>query len=260
MSRIEVQGLWKSYGDRVVLERVSLVIEPASLVAIVGSSGCGKSTFLRIILGVEQPSRGRILLDGAPLPAEPGPDRGIVFQRYTVFPHLSVLENAALGLELRASRLLGRSFGARRREAHEQAAAMLERVGLGHVLEAFPHELSGGMQQRLALAQALVVEPRVLLLDEPFGALDPGIRADARALLLELWEERGTTVVMVTHDLPEAFQLGTRVLVFDKVRRDPQAPERYGATVTYDLPGYNRRRPRPPAPAASAAAPATGGS
>jgi NitT/TauT family transport system ATP-binding protein len=242
MSRIEVRGVWKNYGDRVVLERIDLVIDPGSLVAIVGASGCGKSTFLRILLGVERPSRGRVLLDGAPLPPEPGPDRGIVFQRYTIFPHLSVLDNASLGLELGKSRLFGRLFGARRRAVRERAAAMLTRVGLGHVLEAWPHQLSGGMQQRLALAQALLVEPRVLLLDEPFGALDPGSRAEARALLLELWADSGTTVVMVTHDLAEAFALATRVLVFDKVRRDPQAPERYGATVTYDLPGYNRRR------------------
>ncbi|MCS7266786.1 MAG: ATP-binding cassette domain-containing protein [Geminicoccaceae bacterium] len=257
MSRIEVRGLWKSYGERVVLERIDLTIEPGSLVAIVGASGCGKSTFLRILLGVERPSRGRVLLDGAPLPPEPGPDRGIVFQRYTVFPHLTVLDNALLGLELRASRVFGRLFGARRRRARERAAAMLARVGLAEALDALPHELSGGMQQRLALAQALLAEPRVLLLDEPFGALDPGSRGEAQALLLELWEERGTTVILVTHDLPEAFRLGTRVLVFDRVRRDPHAPERYGATVTYDLPGHNRAR-SPRAPAAERASPRGG--
>ncbi len=252
MSRIEIRGLWKSYGERSILERISVTIEPGSLVTIVGPSGCGKSTFLRILLGVEAPSRGRILLDGEPLPAEPGPDRGIVFQRYAVFPHLTVLDNVTLGLELARSRLLGRLLGARRRAARERAAALLERVGLGHVQDAWPGTLSGGMQQRLALAQALVLEPRVLLLDEPFGALDPGMRAEARTLLLELWEERGTTVVLVTHDLGEAFALGTRVLTFDKVRRDPHAPERYGATVTYDLPGYNRRRPRAAAVATAA--------
>ena len=113
---------------------------------------------------------------------------------------------------------------------------MLQRVGLGHALAMYPSQLSGGMQQRLAIAQALIVRPRMLLLDEPFGALDPGIRKDMHGLLLELWRETRLTVFMVTHDLSEGFHLGTRLLVFDKVRIDPQAPQAYGARITYDIP------------------------
>ena len=118
---------------------------------------------------------------------------------------------------------------------------MLTRVGLGQALGKYPAQLSGGMQQRLAIAQALVVKPRVLLLDEPFGALDPGIRKDMQQLLLALWRETGVTVFMVTHDLSEGFSLGTRLLVFDKVRVDPQAPNAYGARITYDIPLRDRR-------------------
>lgn len=239
MSRVEVRRLWKGYGDRAVLERVNLDVATGAFVTLVGASGCGKSTFLRILLGQERPSRGQILVDGAPLPDEPGPDRGIVFQRYSVFPHLSVLQNAILGLELTRHRWWGRLHGAARRQALEEGAAMLDAVGLGHVKDAMPSALSGGMQQRLAVAQALVLRPRILLLDEPFGALDPGIRGDMHELLLRLWRGTGMTVFMVTHDIGEAFKLGTRVLTFDRVRRDPHAPEAFGATVTYDLPGYN---------------------
>ncbi len=236
MSLLQVRQVWKEYGDDIVLERLDLNVEEGEFCTIVGASGCGKTTFLRMLLGEEAPSRGQILLDGQPLPAEPGPDRGIVFQRYSVFPHLSVLGNVVLALELGRNRWLGRSFGSARRRDREQATAMLAQVGLEHALHRYPAELSGGMQQRLAIAQALIKRPRVLLLDEPFGALDPGIRADMQALVLKLWRETGVTVFMVTHDLSEGFALGTRLLVFDKLRRDPQSPNRYGAAITYDLP------------------------
>ena len=234
--RIAVRNLWKEYGDQVVLERLNLEVQPGEFCTIVGASGCGKTTFLRLLLGEEAPTRGRILLDGEPLPAEPGPDRGIVFQRYSVFPHLTVLHNVLLGLELRAAPLTGRLFGAARREARERARQMLEAVGLGRALDKYPTELSGGMQQRLALAQSLVMHPRILLLDEPFGALDPGIRADMHELVGRLWRENDLTVFMITHDLKEGFHLGTRLLVFDKLRHDPDAPNAYGAGITYDLP------------------------
>lgn len=234
--RIKVNNLWKEYGDQVVLERINLEVPAGEFCTIVGASGCGKTTFLRLLLGEEAPTRGQMLLDGAPLPAEPGPDRGIVFQRYSVFPHLTVLRNVMLGLELRAAPLTGRLFGSARREAREQARQMLDAVGLGQSLNKYPDALSGGMQQRLALAQSLVMHPEILLLDEPFGALDPGIRADMHQLVRKLWRENDLTVFMITHDLKEGFSLGTRLLVFDKLRHDPQAPQAYGAGITYDLP------------------------
>ncbi|HSX72006.1 MAG TPA: ATP-binding cassette domain-containing protein, partial [Pseudomonas sp.] len=191
-----------------------------------------------------------ILLAGQPLVAEPDASRGVVFQRYSVFPHLTVLDNVAIGLELPRSPLLGRLFGNAKREARERAAELLRKVGLGHALDKYPSALSGGMQQRLAIAQALITKPRVLLLDEPFGALDPGIRKDMHALLLELWRETGLTVFMVTHDLSEGFSLGTRLLVFDKVRHDPHAPNAFGARITYDIPLNSDRRGALPAPLA----------
>ena len=244
MSRVVVKGLWKWYGETSVLEAINLEVESGSFVTLVGASGCGKTTFLRLLLGQEAPSRGAITVDGAPLPDEPGPERGIVFQRYSVYPHLSVLGNVALGLEFQGSRWLGRLFGARRRRAFERAETLLQAVGLGHARGAMPASLSGGMQQRVAIAQALILEPKMLLLDEPFGALDPGIRNDMHELVIELWRKSRMTVFMVTHDIREAFKLGTRVLTFDKVRLDPHAPHAYGATITYDLAGFNRPAPQ----------------
>ena len=239
---IEVKNVWQEYADQVVLERLNLSINEGEFCTLVGASGCGKSTFLRLLLGQERASRGEILLAGQPLAGEPDSSRGVVFQHYSVFPHLSVLDNVAIGLELPRSPLLGRLFGSAKREAREQAAAILTKVGLGHALDKYPSQLSGGMQQRLAIAQALIMQPRVLLLDEPFGALDPGIRKDMHRLLLELWRETKLTVFMVTHDLSEGFSLGTRLLVFDKTRIDPHAPNAFGARITYDIPLNSDRR------------------
>ncbi|WP_238474459.1 ABC transporter ATP-binding protein [Pseudomonas cavernae] len=239
---MQVKNVWQEYGDQTVLENLNLNIAEGEFCTLVGASGCGKSTFLRLLLGQERASRGQILLDGQPLAGEPDASRGVVFQRYSVFPHLSVLDNVAIGLELPRSPLFGRLFGQAKREAREQAAVLLKKVGLGHALDKYPSALSGGMQQRLAIAQALITKPRVLLLDEPFGALDPGIRKDMHELLLGLWHETRLTVFMVTHDLSEGFSLGTRILVFDKRRVDPHAPNAYGARITYDIPLNTDRR------------------
>jgi NitT/TauT family transport system ATP-binding protein len=241
MTQVTVKHLWKEFGKQVVLENVNLQVDDHEFVTIVGASGCGKTTFLKMLLGIESPSRGSFLIDGEPLAAEPGPDRGIVFQRYSLFPHLTVMNNLLLGLELRDARLLGRLFGVRRRQAFERARELLEAVGLQAAADKYPAQLSGGMQQRLSIAQSVICEPKILLLDEPFGALDPGITSDMHTLILKLWNMNKMTIFMVTHDLKESFALGTRLLVFDKVRVDPQSPEAFGATITFNIPLKGQR-------------------
>ena len=233
---IEARNVWKSYGDTTVLERLNLTVNKGEFVTLVGTSGCGKSTFLKLLLGTESVSKGELLLNGEPIPAEPGPDRGIVFQQYSVFPHMTVLENVMAAHALKRSGITGYLFGTHKKNAAKAASEILDQVGLSHALNKYPHQLSGGMKQRLAIAQALLGKPEILLLDEPFGALDPGIRSDMHKLVLDLWREHQLTVFMVTHDLKEGFYLGTRLWVFDKTRHDPQAPGAYGARITYDLP------------------------
>jgi NitT/TauT family transport system ATP-binding protein len=248
MSAVCFASVFKDYAGKSVLEKIDLEARAGEFCTLVGPSGCGKTTMLRLLLGQTMPSRGKITIDGQPLAEEPGPDRGIVFQRYSVFPHLSVLDNVLLGLELQRAHWLGRLFGKARRVAVAEALVCLDDVGLASVRDAWPAALSGGMQQRLALAQTLILRPKILLLDEPFGALDPGIRADMHVLLRRLWQAEGMTVFMVTHDLGEAFALGTRVLVFDKLRHDPTDPDAYGASIVYDLP---LKTPSTGAPAAA---------
>jgi NitT/TauT family transport system ATP-binding protein len=233
---LHADNIWKSYGDNVVLERISMKVEEGEFITLVGTSGCGKSTFLKMLLGIETATSGNLTLDGEPIPTEPGLDRGIVFQQYSVFPHLTVLQNLTIARAFEHSRVFARLFGVAKRNAIDEAKAMLEQVGLTAAQDRYPHELSGGMRQRLAIAQALIRKPRILLLDEPFGALDPGIRSDMHELVLSLWREHKLTVFMVTHDIKEGFYLGTRLWVFDKTRHDPQAPGAFGATITYDLP------------------------
>lgn len=244
--QIRVRNLSMSYDGNPILERVKLEVEKGCFCTIVGASGCGKSTFLRLLLSQERPTSGSIELDGEPLPPEPTAERGIVFQRYSVFPHLTVEDNLIIASEFQASHWSGRLFGARRQAARDAVTETLEKIGLAAARKRYPAQLSGGMQQRLAIAQALLKKPEILLLDEPFGALDPGIRADMHELLLGLWDELSMTVFMVTHDIHEAFKLGTRMLVFDKLRHDPHAPEAFGATVTYDLPLTNKNGSAPP--------------
>jgi NitT/TauT family transport system ATP-binding protein len=243
VTQVTVKHLWKEFSGQVVLENVSLHVGDHEFVTIVGASGCGKTTFLKMLLGVESPSRGTFLIDGELLASEPGPDRGIVFQRYSLFPHLTVMKNLMLGLEMRDSRLFGRLFGAARRRAVERARELLDAVGLQTAADKYPAQLSGGMQQRLSIAQSVICEPKILLLDEPFGALDPGIKSDMHTLILKLWNMNKMTIFMVTHDLQESFALGTRLLVFDKVRLDPQSPEAFGATITFNIPLKGHRSP-----------------
>jgi NitT/TauT family transport system ATP-binding protein len=256
MSAVSFASVFKDYAGKPVLENIDLEARAGEFCTLVGPSGCGKTTMLRLLLSQTMPSHGKITVGGAPLAEEPGPDRGIVFQRYSVFPHLSVLDNVLVGLEFQRARWVGRLFGRARRAAVEEAMRCLDDVGLAAVRDAWPASLSGGMQQRLALAQTLILRPKVLLLDEPFGALDPGIRADMHQLLRRLWQAEGMTVLMVTHDLGEAFALGTRVLVFDKLRHDPTDPDAYGATIVYNLPLKTPSTGPPPLPVAPSTKPA----
>ena len=239
------RNVWKRYADNTVLERINVSVGKGEFVTLVGASGCGKTTFLKMLLGVEGISKGTLTLDDKPIPTEPGPDRGIVFQQYSVFTHMTVLENVMAAISFRQRGITGKLFGTDRVQAEERCREMLNRVGLNVSSAKYPHELSGGMRQRLAIAQALLAEPRILLLDEPFGALDPGIRTDMHELVLDLWKEHQLTVFMVTHDLKEGFALGTRLWVFDKPRFDQHAPEAYGATITYDLPLTSKERQYP---------------
>ncbi|MEL6411140.1 MAG: ABC transporter ATP-binding protein [Pseudomonadota bacterium] len=237
MSFVTAANIFQSYGARPILERVNVSVDKGEFISIVGASGCGKSTFLRLLLAQETPTRGEIRIEGANPAKEPGLDRGVVFQKYSVFPHLSVLENVVVGEAFRTT--WGRFFGAEKKAAQDRAMDVLTRCGLDHMAGAYPAALSGGMQQRLAIGQALAAKPRILLLDEPFGALDPGTRLSMHDFLMDLRAETGMTVFMVTHDLEEGFKLGDRVLVFDKPRWDPTNPDIIGATITYDFDARN---------------------
>jgi NitT/TauT family transport system ATP-binding protein len=208
------KNVTKSFGAgpaaRVAIQDISFVIEDlpdiGELVTIVGPSGCGKSTLLRSIAALKPhfpPTKGEVLVFGKQV-QQPGPDRGLVDQKYSLLPHLNVLENVAFGLKLR---------GVSRSERRERAHNWVKKVGLEGSEDKFPSELSGGMQQRVALAATLILGPRILLMDEPFGALDPGIRLRMQELLMELWKEQQATVFLVTHSVEEAVYLGDRVFV-----------------------------------------------
>jgi NitT/TauT family transport system ATP-binding protein len=213
---LHIEDLYKGYGPKLVLDNVDLSVARGELCTVVGPSGCGKSTLLRQILGDEAPDRGTITLEGRDV-GYPDTRRGIVFQKYSLFPHLTVLENVRLGRDLGGG-LLGGLRG--RKEHREEAMAYLQRMRLAEHAHKYPHELSGGMQQRVAIAQAMILKPAVLMMDEPFGALDPDTREQMQVFLLELWETQKMTVFFVTHDLEEAVYLGTRILVLSQYYTD----------------------------------------
>ncbi len=213
---LHLEDIHKTYGSKRVLDDIDLSVAAGEFCTVVGPSGCGKSTLLRLILGQEQPDAGEILLRGAAV-GLPDLSRGIVYQKYSLFPHLTVLENVLLGKEFTGN-LLRR--GSLHRTHRDEAMALLQRVRLAEHADKFPHELSGGMQQRVAIVQTLIMRPQIVLMDEPFGALDPGVREDLQVVLLELWEEFKLTVFFVTHDLEEGVYLGTRLLVLSQYYTD----------------------------------------
>jgi NitT/TauT family transport system ATP-binding protein len=223
---VEIVGVRKRFrgrrrdAGRIALENVSVAVQPGEFACLLGPSGCGKSTLLNILAGFLTPDTGTVLVDGRPV-AGPGPDRGVLFQNPTLFGWLSTLDNVLYG---------PRARGRRGPAAIAEAEQMLATVGLADVRHAYPHELSGGMRHRVALARVLINRPRLLLMDEPFAALDAITRAAMQQFLLRLWQEDGTTIVFVTHDVEEATLLADRVHVMSA------GPGRVKATLDVDLP------------------------
>ena len=208
--RIDVEDLRKSFGDFAALNGVSLVVEPGELLALLGPSGSGKTTLLRAIAGLSTPDEGRIRFQGVDATFLSLRERrvGFVFQQYALFRHKTVFENIAFGLRVRP-----RAERPREREIARRVRRLLELVQLEGLEKRFPSQLSGGQRQRVALARALAIEPTVLLLDEPFGALDAKVRKDLRRWLREIHRETGLTTIFVTHDQEEALELADRVVI-----------------------------------------------
>lgn len=204
---MEVKGLTKKFnglhGEVTALKNIDLKIHKREFVCVIGPSGCGKSTLIRILAGLEQASEGQVLLDGNAV-SKPGPERGMVFQGYTLFPWLTVKRNIMFGLL---------ESGMDKNSAEAEARQWIELIGLSRFENSYPHQLSGGMKQRVAIARALANKPKILLMDEPFGALDAQTRAKMQAYLMEIWKNIDITVFFITHDLDEAVYLADRILV-----------------------------------------------
>jgi ABC-type nitrate/sulfonate/bicarbonate transport system ATPase subunit len=222
--RLEIRNLYKVFPHQgkslTVLQDVNLSIHSNEFVCLVGASGCGKSTLLNIIAGLIQPSKGQIFVDREPV-LGPGPDRGMVFQSYTLFPWLTVADNIGFGLKLR---------NIPKCEYKSRVAHYLEVIGLTQFARAYPKQLSGGMKQRVAIARALANEPEVLLMDEPFGALDAQTKEQMQQFLFELWEQTHTTILMITHDIEEAVFLSQRTYIMSS------HPGQIKEEVVIDLP------------------------
>jgi NitT/TauT family transport system ATP-binding protein len=204
---LSVRDLLKNFetkdGSHVAFQKLSLDVHRREFICIIGPSGCGKSTLIRIVAGLEDSSAGEIRIDGHPV-SGPGPDRGMVFQGYTLFPWRTVRENVMFGLEMR---------GKDASTADVEARQWLDMVGLTKFESSYPHHLSGGMKQRVAIARALANEPRILLMDEPFGALDALTRAKMQNYLMQIWRKVEVTILFITHDLDEACYLADRIVV-----------------------------------------------
>ncbi len=225
MSELHIQGVSRTFTSAKgpatqALMPVDFHVADNDFVTILGPSGCGKSTMLRIVAGLDQPTSGRVLLDGQPVTG-PGADRGMVFQSYTLFPWLTIEQNIRFGL---------RERGMPESQQKERAAYFIAKVGLRGFERHYPKQLSGGMQQRTAIARALANDPKILLMDEPFGALDNQTRVLMQELLLGIWEAERKTVMFVTHDIDEAIFMASRVSVFSA------RPGRIKTEIAVDLP------------------------
>jgi NitT/TauT family transport system ATP-binding protein len=222
--KVEIQGVSKEFVDRKrvvhALDGATLSLADNEFVSLVGTTGCGKSTLLSIVAGLQEPSSGEVLVDGEPVDG-PGRDRGVVFQTYTLFPWLTARENVEFAL---------REEGLPRAERRSRALEQLQLVGLEQFADAHPNQLSGGMKQRVAIARALSYRPSILLMDEPFGALDALTRQLMQELLTRVWEQHRLTVLFVTHDVEEAVYISDRVLVMTN------RPGRIKAEIKVDLP------------------------
>ena len=227
MSKLSIEGVTRTFpparkgaAPTLALQPITLQVADNDFISILGPSGCGKSTLLRIVAGLDRATEGRVLLDGDEV-ARPGPDRGMVFQSYTLFPWLTVIDNIAFGL---------RERGMPERERAKIAQEWCARVGLTGFERHYPKQLSGGMQQRTAIARVLANDPKIMLLDEPFGALDNQTRSLMQEMLLEIWQRDTKTVLFVTHDIEESIFLASRVVVMSA------RPGRVKADVAVDLP------------------------
>lgn len=222
--KVSIQGIEKKYntrkGEVVALNGVNFDIKENEFICVIGPSGCGKSTLLNIIAGLLEPTAGQILVDGKPIQGT-GTDRGVVFQQYALFPWLTVKKNVEFGLKLK---------GLSKDECDSIAMKYLKMVELGKFADSYPKELSGGMKQRVAIARAYAMNPEVLLMDEPFGALDAQTRTQLQTELLKAWQEENKTCFFVTHDIEEAIVLATRVVIMSA------RPGRIKEVVDIDIP------------------------
>lgn len=232
---IEMENLCKAYDGRVILGDIDLRIAEGEFVTVVGPSGCGKSTLLRLILGMEKPtSATRFLVDGNEV-EKPDYTRGVVFQNYSLCPHLTALGNVLLGKKVHKGPW---NYIKNRKRYLDEAHFFLGKVGLKDHMHKRPGKLSGGQQQRAAIAQALIMKSKILLMDEPFGALDVTTRAEMQQFMIELWKETGMTIIFITHDVEEAFLLGSRLLGLSQhfVEGAIDHPnENHGARIVYDV-------------------------
>ncbi len=227
---LETKHLFKTFqgkqGAMAALEDINIHVQTGEFVCIVGASGSGKSTLLRMVAGLDFPTSGTITVDDEPVTG-PGPDRGMVFQSYTLYPWMSVKNNVAFGLRLQH---------VSRNDMHVRVCEYLDIVGLSKFADSLPHELSGGMKQRAAIARALICQPKVLLMDEPFGALDVQTKEVMQHFLVNIWEQTNTSILLITHDVAEAVFLAQRVYVLSA------QPGTVLAEVAIDLP--NKQDPK----------------